>query len=393
MSSRRIIIIGGGVMGSSIAYHLRQRDPNTDVVVLERDPTYARASSQLAMGGIRQQFSSRANIQLAQFSVRFYRQFDARFGQLGTSRANFQQRGYLFLVTDAMVARFEERLTTQQGLGARVARLEVDQIRRLVPDLMLDDIRFGVFGPQDGYANPRAVLAGFRRAAKAVGATYVTGEVTAVERQGDAIRGVGMSSGDGVVGDRIIIAAGAFAAAVGRLAGIDLPIQPVRQQLFRCALPRTWPYRFPVVVDPTGVHWKHEDPEGPTDTDRIVIARTKNDEPPGENFTCDMTRWEGDFRDPMVRRIPALEEVRLLEGWAGLYEMTPDHNPLIGAHPDVNGLFVAAGFSGHGLMMAPAVGHAVSELVLTGRSTSIDIDSFDVTRFARGVEFWDDAMI
>ena len=387
------MIIGGGVVGSSIAYHLRHRDLDVEVVVVERDATYARASSRLAMGGIRQQFSSQINIQLAQHSVKFYRQLDAMFGRLEAEPVNFHQRGYLFLVDSQNAERFEKRVARQRKLGAYVERLEIGQIRRLVPDLILDDIEFGVFGPQDGYANPRAILAQFRHAATQAGARYVADSVTAIEQRDGRLHAIVTESGERIHTETVVAAAGAYSASVGRIAGVEIPIQPVRQQLFRCALPRRWPYRFPVVVDPTGVHWRHEDPDGPDDADRIVIARTNPDEVPGENFVCDMARWEPDFRDPLVERIPALEDIRLLEGWAGLYEMTADHNPLVGAHPDLGGFYVASGFSGHGVMMAPGVGHAMSELVLTGRSTAIDLSPFDVTRFSRGEQFWDDAMI
>ena len=390
--SRRIVIVGGGVIGSSIAYHLRRREPTLDVVVIERDPTYARASSRLAMGGVRQQFSSRPNIELAQYSVRFYRGFDAAFRHLDAGRANFRQRGYLFLVDAANEEQFDQRVERQRELGAYVARLEVDQIRRLVPDLVLDDIRFGVFGPQDGYANPRAILAGLQRAADDAGARYVADTVTSIDRRSGSVRSVGLASGAEIPTETIITATGAFSAAIGDMVDVEVPVRPVRQQLFRCVLPRRWPYRFPVVVDPTGVHWRHEDPDGPDDSDRLIVARTKPDEASGENFSCDMSRWEPDFRAPMVTRVPSLKDVQLLEGWAGLYEMTADHNPLIGEHPDVPGFYLATGFSGHGLMMAPGVGHAVSQLILTGRS-SIDLSPFEVTRFTRGVLFWDDAMI
>ena len=390
--SRRIVIVGGGIIGSSIAYHLRRRDPTLDVVVIERDPTYARASSRLAMGGIRQQFSSRPNIQLAQHSVTFYRRFDSEFGHLNGGRANFRQRGYLFLVDAANEARFETRIDRQRELGAYVARLEVNQVRRLVPDLVLDDIRFGVFGPQDGYANPRAILTGLQRAAAEAGARYVADTVTSIGRSARTLQSVGLASGAEIPTETVVIAAGAYSAVMGTLVEIEVPVRPVRQQLFRCVLPRRWPYRFPVVVDPTGVHWRHEDPDGPDDSDRIIVARTNPDEAPGENFSCDMTRWTSEFRDPMVARVPALEGVQLLEGWAGLYEMTADHNPLIGEHPDLAGFYLATGFSGHGVMMAPGVGHCVSELIVTGRS-SIDVSAFDVTRFARGELFSDDAMI
>ena len=393
MHRRRVVIVGGGVIGSSIAYHLRQRDETCVVVVIERDPTYARASSRLAMGGIRQQFSSKANIQLVQHSVRFYRRFDAMFERLGSGRANFRQRGYLFLVNNENAARFERRLARQQDLGACVARLEVTQIRRLVPDVVLDDIEFGVFGPQDGYANPRVILSAFRQAAVTAGARFIADSVTAIDRNGLGLRAVVLGAGGSIETETVVAATGAYSAALGRYVGLSVPIQPVRQQLFRCSLPRIWPYRFPVVVDPNGVHWRHEDPDTPGGEDRIVIARTNPAEVAGENFSCDMARWEPDFRDPVVARVPALQEMKLLEGWAGLYEMTADHNPLIGEDPTVPGFFLAAGFSGHGLMMAPGVGHAMSELLLTGRSTALDISPFDVTRFARDQPFSDDAMI
>ena len=394
MAARRIVIVGGGVMGSSIAWHLRTGGAEVDVTVVERDPTYRRASSFLAMGGVRQQFSSAANIRLAQHSVRFYRQFDETMGAPGTRpRAWFRQRGYLFLVNDAMVDRFERRYATQRSLGANVERLSVEAIRARVPDLRLDDIRFGLFGPDDGYANPREVLAGFRRGAEAAGATFVTGAVTGVTVSGGQVRGVTLDGGTTIAADALVNAAGPFAARLGALAGVDLPVTPVRQQLFRCALPHRWPHRFPVVIDPTGVHWRHDDPAAPDGPDRIVVAKTKLDEPAGENFDCDLSRWETDFRPPLVRRLPAFATLELVEGWAGLYEMTPDHNPLIGAHPDVGGFYVANGFSGHGLMMSPAVGAAMADLLTTGASERLDITPFDPQRFARGGMFHDEAMI
>ncbi|MYD70402.1 MAG: FAD-binding oxidoreductase [Acidobacteria bacterium] len=394
MATRQIVIVGGGVIGSSIAWHLRASGRDVDVTVIERDPAYRRASSFLAMGGVRQQFSSAANIRLAQRSIGFYRRFDETMGAPGARpRAWLRQRGYLFLVNDAMVERFERRYATQRSLGAKVERLSVEAIRAHAPDLRLDDIRFGLFGPDDGYANPREVLAGFRRAAEAAGATYVTGSVTGVAVAGGRVRDVTLDDVNAVPADALVNAAGPFAARLAAMAGVDLPVAPVRQHLFRCALPHRWPYRFPVVIDPTGVHWRHDDPAAPDGQDRIIVAKTRLDEPAGENFDCDLSRWEDDFRPPLVRRLPALGAVELIEGWAGLYEMTPDHNPLIGAHPAIAGFYLANGFSGHGLMMAPAVGAAMAELLTTGASTRIDIAPFDPTRFARGETFHDDAMI
>ena len=394
MASDRIAIVGGGVVGSSIAWHLRTGGFAGEVTVVERDPTYRRASSFLALGGVRQQFGSAANIRLAQHGVRFYERFDAVMRTPDhRPRAWFRQRGYLFLANDGNAARLERRYARQRALGARVERLDVDAVRARVPDLALDDVRFGIFGPDDGYANPREVLAGFRHAAAAAGARYVTGEVTRLRVAGGRVRGVTLAGGASLDARAVVNAAGPFAARLAALADLELPVTPVRQHLFRFALPRRWPYRFPVVVDPGGVHWRHDDPATPGDPDRIVVARTRLDEPPGENFDCDEERWTNDFRPPLVARVPVFAAAELVEGWAGLYEMTPDHNPLLGEHPELAGFHLANGFSGHGLMMAPATGAALAELLTTGASTRLDVSAFDPGRFARGEEFRDDAMI
>ncbi|MDP6582099.1 MAG: FAD-binding oxidoreductase [Vicinamibacterales bacterium] len=389
-----VVIVGGGVIGSSIAYHLRRDGHAGRVVVVERDSTYTRASSFLAMGGIRQQFSSAVNVQLAQYSTRFYAEFDRTLKVPGHEpHVNFRQRGYLFLADDASSDRLEARIERQRRLGARVERLSLDQLSTLVPGVRLDDIRFGVFGPDDGYGEPRGVLAGFRAAAAAAGAEYVPAEVVGLICRSGRVAGVELDSGEPVGADAVVNAAGPFAARLGTMAGIDLPIQPVRQQLFRCALPARWPYRFPVVIDPTGVHWRHDDPVTESDPDRLVVARTRLSEPPGENFDCDLSRWESDFRPPLVRRVPGLDPLELVEGWAGLYAMTPDHNPLLGEHSAVAGFFLANGFSGHGLMIAPAVGKVLSELIRTGRADTVDVSCLDPGRFDRGELVHDEALI
>ena len=394
MRSADVAIIGGGAMGSSIAYHLRQDGFPGRVVVIERDPGYARASSALAMGGIRQQFGSAVNIQLVQRSIPFWREFDSRLSTPGrASRANFRQRGYLFLVSHDQAVIFEQRLKLQQSLGARVERLEIAGIARRLPDVVLDDIAFGVFGADDGYASPPEVLKSMRVGAIAAGAEFIAQEVVAIERGTDRLTGLVLASGERIAAPIVVDAAGPWAARVAKLAGLELPIEPQRQMLFRCALPERWPYRFPMVIDPTGVHWRHDDPDQAGDLDRIVVARTRADEPVGENFECDPNRWEEDFLPPLRHRLPRFRELRVIEAWAGLYEITPDHNALIGPHPALEGFLVAAGFSGHGLMMSPAVGKAISELIRLGRSETVDIAPLAVDRFARGAPLRDGAMI
>jgi FAD-dependent oxidoreductase domain-containing protein 1 len=394
MRAADVVIIGGGVMGSSIAWHLREDGVTGPVAVIERDPAYTRASSDRAMGGIRQQFASAVNVTLVRHSVRFWRTFDERMS-VGdhVTRARFRPRGYLFLADDTNAVALEHRLMLMREAGARVERLEPAEVARRWPGITTDDLRFAVFGPEDGYANPRQVLRGFRAAALARGVEYTSDEAVTITREGGHVTGVRLRGGDVIASSVVVIAAGAWSAAIGRTAGIELPIVPQRQHLFRAALAETWPYRFPMTVDPTGVHWRHEDDDRDSPRDTIIVARTRADEPAGEDMEPDLDLWARDFRPPLVRRTPGLESAEFLGGWAGLYEVTPDHNPLIGAHPAVGGLHVAAGFSGHGLMMSPAIGQVMSEIIRLGHARLTDVGMLAPDRFERGKPFVDGAMI
>ena len=387
-SSADIVIVGGGVVGSSVAFHLREAGCRGRIVVIERDDTYARASSNLAMGGIRQQFTLEANVRMVQFSVGFYRDLEAR----REHRVSFHQRGYLFLADATCAERLTRRYGAMRSAGAHVERISRDDIREMLPDAALDDIEFGVFGPDDGYANPRAVLRAMRTIAENAGAEYILGDVTAIRRATNKVTGVAFGA-DAIDTPIVVNAAGPFAGRLAELAGVSLPVFPVRQQLFRCELPRRWDYRFPMVIDPSGLHWRHDDALVRGGPDRIVLAKTKHDEMAGENFTCDVGRWPAEFYPNLIRRIPPLAGVTPLEGWAGLYEMTPDHNPIIGAHPDVAGLFLANGFSGHGLMMAPATGKAIAELITEGTSSTLDVSDFACDRFQTGALLDDEATL
>lgn len=394
MTAADVVIIGGGVVGSAAAWRLRHDGFTGRVVVVERDRTYARASSFLAMGGIRQQFGSSVCVRMVQHSVALWREFDTRMRTpTHTPRAWFRERGYLFLADDTNADALTAREAAQAAAGASQRRLSVDEIRALVPGLMLDDIRFGLFGPEDGYANPREVLFGLRAAALAAGAEYVDDEVVEIDTRGGRVIGVTLAEGGFVRAPVVVNAAGAMAGRVARMAHLDVPVEPVRQLLFRCTLPHTWPSRFPMVIDPGGVHWRHDDALVPGDPDRIILAFTKWDEPAGENLTCDEVRWENEFYPALARRLPAAVDVSDVHGWAGHYEMTPDHNPVLGEHPGLGGFIFASGFSGHGLMMSPATGLVVSELVRLGESRTFDIAPFAVDRFDRGAFVRDGATI
>jgi len=371
--SADIIVIGGGVVGSSIAFNLLQDGFKGRVLVIERDPSYQFASSALAMGGVRQQFMSAVNIQMVQYSLSVLEQFPD---------CQFRQRGYLFLGNQSNWKKLQRRYDIQKSLGAQCEMLTVEEIRRLVPELRCDDLVGGLFGPKDGYVDPRATLRVFRTQAEKLGASYVSDEVQKIESGCvQAIKAGRISAG------RIVIAAGAYSGAVGKLAGIEIPVTPVRQQLFRCALPRPWTYEFPVVIDPGGVHWRT------SPVNEIVIAKTNPGEPPGFRFGCDLERFHDEFMPALVQRLPEFRDLNLIFGWGGLYEMTPDHNGIVDKIPNLEGLYIAAGFSGHGLMMSAATGKLMSELLRNNGFQTIDASVLSFSRFARNELFWDEAMI
>lgn len=392
-----VVVVGGGVIGSSIAVRLRQRLGDARIVVVERDPTYARASSRLATGGIRQQYDSPLNVAMARYGTSFYRQFDQLTAACGhRSRAWFRQRGYLFLADEGNADRFERTYAIQKASGANVERWTAAQVAGRVPGLATHDVAFGVFGPEDGYLDPREVLHGFRAMAAAAGADYVHGTVRDVERSAGRVSGVRIDTLEGereIVAPIVVNAAGAYAASVGAAAGLTLPIDPVRQHLFRLALEEPLESRIPMVFDPDGTHWRLDDPRSGRDEECLVIGRSRTEEPVGENFECDHSRLENEMLPTLARRFPAARVRSVTDGWAGLYEMTPDHNALLGQHPDLPGFVVAAGFSGHGLMMAPATGLAIAELIATGHSTTFDVATLAVDRFARGVPVLDRALV
>ena len=389
-----VVIIGGSVIGSSVAWNLRQDGFNGRIVVVERDPSYVHASAFLAMGGIRQQFCTPVTVQMVQYSVALWKQFDERFALTGHKpRAWFRQRGYLFLADASAAAPLMQRYEAERRAGAHVQLLARDAVRALVPDLFLDDVVFGVLGPEDGYAAPREVLFAFRNAAAASSVEYVQDTVVGVTVANGAVNGVTLASGQHVSAATVVNAAGSWAGQVATLAGLSVPVTPMRQMLFRATLPIYWPYRFPMVIDPGGVHWRHDDPTADGQPDRIIVAFTKWDEAVGENFSPAMERWNAEFLPALVRRAPGFSGLSDVEGWAGLYEMTPDHNPVIGEHPSVRGFIFASGFSGHGLMMSPATGKIVSEIVRVGRSETFDVSIFAPDRFERGALVHDAATI
>ncbi|MFG2960673.1 NAD(P)/FAD-dependent oxidoreductase [Streptomyces sp. NPDC048291] len=363
------VIIGGGVMGTSIACHLASAGVR-DVVLVERDELAAGSTSKAA-GGVRAQFSDELNIQLGARSLEAF----ARFGEEIGYDIGLRRVGYLFLLsTPEEVASFEAGVRLQNHLGVPSRMLTPKEAARLSPLIATDGVLAAAYSPDDGHCTPESVVHGYAAAARAHGARVLRHtEVTGIERDGPYITAVHTTLGR-IATETVICAAGAWSRAVGAMAGVDLPVQPLRRQIAVTEAVRGLPPTLPMTIDFTTSLYFHA--EGPG----LLLGMSDPDERPG--FATDThDRWIPRLYAAMERRAPALLDLRRTGGWAGLYENTPDHNALIGEAPSVSRFLYATGFSGHGFLQAPAVGEVVRDLYL-GRAPFLDVGPLGAGRFA-----------
>ncbi|ALV32357.1 FAD-binding oxidoreductase [Streptomyces sp. CdTB01] len=363
------VVIGGGVMGASIAYHLAAAGVR-DVVLVERDELAAGSTSKAA-GGVRAQFSDELNIQLGARSLEAFGRFEEEIGyDIGLHRV-----GYLFLLsTPQEVASFERGVALQNSLGVPSRMIAPEEARRLSPLISTDGLLAAAFSPDDGHCTPEAVVHGYASAARALGVRVLRHtEVTGIELRGDRITAVATTLGRIATGT-VICAAGAWSRAVGAMAGVDLPVVPLRRQIAvtePLAEPRPG---LPMTIDFTTSLYFHS--EGPG----LLLGMSDPEERPG--FATDThDRWIPALYAAMERRAPALLDLRRTGGWAGLYEITPDHNALIGEATSVSRFLYATGFSGHGFLQGPAVGEVIRDLYL-GRVPFVDVSPLSADRFA-----------
>jgi FAD-dependent oxidoreductase domain-containing protein 1 len=376
-----VIIVGGGIIGASIAYHLRQDGLTGRVLVIENDTTYVRAATPMSMGGIRQQYKAACNVALARYSLPFYQQFDERMaGDWGTPQGHFHPRGYLTLMHEANQAALRQKYAAQRQLDVNIQLLSPEDVRELIPHLNIAEIVGGLYGPQDGYVNPRGVLQGFVERSRELGCTWLQDEVVGFT-PGPREASVSTRQHGTISTPVVVVAAGAWTQRVTALAGIDLPVVPVRRQACYATLPTPLGYKFPMTLDRLhDVSFRHD-----TETDdHLLITRTVRDEPPGFNFDWDVQRFQTELLPLMRHYLPTCAAVQLQRGWAGHYAVTPDENPILGPHPEYASLIMAVGFSGHGVMLAPATGASISELVRLGRCDRLDIHPYRLERFATG---------
>ena len=385
-----IVVIGGGVIGSSIAYNLVNDGFNGKILVIEKDPSYQFASSALSAGGVREQFSLPENIKISQYGLDIFENFDEIMEINGDSpNAEFKQRGYLFLANEKNWPKIRKNYEIQKGLGAHVSLLSIDDLRKLVPHLKTDDLVSGSFGSRDGYLDPYGVMQGYIKRGKKLGVEYLYEEVTGIEVKRKKIKGV-ITNKDEQISCRIVVnAAGPYASIVGKMAGIDLPVEPVRKMAYVFDPKIKFDYDLPLVIDTDGLlYFRHE--SGKT----ILTGKSIPDEPPGFNFEWDRNFFMQVVWPQVARRIPALDTAKLMRGWAGLYAMNRiDGNAIIGHFGDVEGFYGAVGFSGHGLQQSPAIGKCLSELIQFGKYQTIDLSCFSFDRFKTGKLVFEEEMV
>jgi sarcosine oxidase subunit beta len=375
-SSADVVIIGGGIVGSSIAYQLTAAGCR-NVVVLERESHQGNGSTGKSMGGVRAQFSTDLSIRMSLFSIPFFRDFDEIVGH----PSGYRSQGYLFIATEprhlaSLLTNYEKQIAA--GLKT-VQLMTPEEILQMVPQVRSEDVVGGTFCSTDGFVDPYSVMTGFALRALDQGANVVCNTlVTGIDRDGKGISAV--TSTQGTIATRTVVcAAGAWSAQIGKMADLDLPVQPLRRMLVPTEPFDKISHASPMTVDmATGFHFR---PEGLG----LLMAWNDPDEKPG--FT---TEFDRAFIEKIltrgVHRLPVLEEAEVnpSRGWAGLYEMTPDHHPILGKVPGVEGFYIAAGFSGHGVMHSPATGKIMADLILKGETDLIDARLLDFARFSEG---------
>src|SRR6202166_4744525 len=376
MNTADVVLIGGGIVGSSIAYHLAAAGCKK-VLVIERESAQGKGSTGKSMGGVRAQFSTPVNIQMSLYSIPFYASFEERLGY----PCGYRPQGYLFCATDKKQLDYLRTNYAQQvKMGLKDVRLlGGDEIRGMFSQLRADDIIGGSFCSSDGFVDPYSAMTGFMSWAAGHGAIlWKNTVVTRITRDSTGISSVETTRGP-VATRKLVNCAGPWAADVAALAGVDLPVEPLRRMLVPSEPFDEFPHSAPMIVDMSnGFHFRPE-------ARGFLLAWNDPEETPGFNTDFDPAFIEK-ILTRAADRVPCFADlpVNPKRAWAGLYEMTPDHHPILGEAPEVSGFFLANGFSGHGVMHAPATGKILSDLILTGQTDLIDATLLSLSRFAEG---------
>ena len=364
-----IVIVGGGVMGASAAYHLAKRGMR-DIVLLEKENFFGTGATGRCAGGVRYQFSTEINVRLSLESLPMIECFSEEIGQ----DVNYRPCGYLLIATNEKdAANFQRNVEMQNRLGVQTELLSGDQVRARLPLMKFEDAIAATFNQKDGLVDPNSVVAGYIRAAQKLGVKALTHtEVTGIDVRGDEVEAV--ETAQGRIQTRLVLnAAGPWAGLIGEMAGVQIPIVPVRRQMFTTNTLKEIPEDFPFVIDFARSLYFHREGDG------LLIGMSNQNEKPGFDQSVD-EEFELENFEAAMARLPLLERASRASHWAGLYEVTPDSHPIFGGSP-VKGFSICAGFSGHGFMHGPVAGKLMSEYILDGEFSTLDVSMLDLRRF------------
>jgi sarcosine oxidase subunit beta len=370
-----VVVIGGGVIGASVSYHLLEKTPTLRVVLLEREASVGAGATAKATGGVRHQFSTEANIRLTLLSYPYFASAGERFGR----GVDFVAHGYLFVTgsPDALAAAARS-VDLQRSLGVRSELLEPSEMRRLLPQLVTDDLVGGSFCADDGSADPWSLLQAFLGAARTRGLEVRTEEaVTAVVRNGGRVAGV-RTQREAYSAPVVINCAGPHADEIGALVGTAIPSKPYKRQVLVTEPLPGFPETFPLIVDLDTGWYAHR--QGAS---AVLMGGTDMDRTPGHDTSVDWDAFEPVFR-AAARRVPPLAGAKVMRAYAGVRDLTPDYHGILDEASAARGFYIACGFSGHGFMHSPAVGLLMAELIVDGRARSMDITALSLARFAAG---------
>ncbi|MBL8577785.1 MAG: FAD-binding oxidoreductase [Mesorhizobium sp.] len=376
MTQYDVVIIGGAIVGSSVAYYLREEGFTGTIALVERDPQFTHAATTLSCASIRQQFSIPENIRLSQFTLGLFRRLKQEFGS--DADIGFRENGYLILATEEGLPVLKANNEAQQAEGADIVIEDAQALARRFPWLSLDGIAAGAFGRTgEGWFDAHAYLQLFRRALRTKNIDFVQASVTGIERQGDRIVSVTLDNGERLEAGIVVNAAGPNAGKVSSLAGIALPVEPRKRSVFVFEARDRFD-DMPLVVDPGGVYVR---PEGSV----YITGGAEDEEHEGAadptDFEPDWSLFEEKIWPVLATRVPAFEAIKATRAWAGHYDYNAlDQNAVIGPHPEMSNFIFANGFSGHGLQQGPAVGRAIAELIVHGGYRTIDCTVFGYER-------------
>ncbi|RUU84891.1 MULTISPECIES: FAD-binding oxidoreductase [unclassified Mesorhizobium] len=378
-----IVIIGGAIVGSSVAYYLREQGFSGTIALVERDPQFAHAATTLSMASIRQQFSIPENIRLSQFTLKLFRRLKEEFG--ADADIGFREGGYLILAGEDGLPVLKSNHEAQMAEGADIVLEDADALVRRFPWLSTEGISAGAYGRTgEGWFDAHAMLTLFRKALRQKKVDFITADVTAIARDGNRVTGVSLGNGETLKAGIVVNAAGPNAGKVAAMAGLELPVEPRKRNVFVFEAREKYA-DMPLLVDPSGIYVR---PEGSVYLTGGAEPEEGDRAPDPGDFEVNWPLFEEVIWPVLATRIPAFEAIKPTRAWAGHYDYnTLDQNAVIGPHPEVGNFLFANGFSGHGLQQAPAVGKALAELIVHGGYRTVDCSAFGYGRVAEGRAF------